>query len=164
MPNIDPGDNFGSFSASNPFSSPSAFSSLTGGVSSIFSGIGDLAEASDYSKAAKLADQNAQITEESTRIQQSQEQRKLFMVTGQQSAAFAGGNLAPSGSAQDVLRSSLQQSALQHQLIGLQGAVSANSFKEQATAYEGQAKAATAAGAGGIVSGILGGIGSFFGV
>jgi len=152
------------FSLGGPTSSPQAFSGLTGGISSIFSGIGDEAEASDYSKAATIADQNAAIAAQSTQIQQNQEQRKLFSVTGQEAGATAGGGLAAGGSALDVVRNSVQQSGIQHQIIGLQGAVEENSFKEQATAYQGQASAASAAGAGGFASGILGIVGSAFGV
>lgn len=176
MPNIDPedfssvgtsgggGSTFGSFSAGNPFSSGSAFGGLTGGISSIFSGIGDLAEASDYGKAAQIAMQNAALAKESGQIQETQEARKVFQITGQQSAAAGAGNLGPGGSMGDVLRSSLIQGGLQHQLIGLQAGIEANSFKQQATAYEGQASAAKAAGAGGILGGVLGIAGSFFGL
>ena len=126
---------------------------ISGGVSDIFAGIGDLSEASDYNTAAKYAEQNAAITKESTRIQQSQEQRKVCQVAGLESAGYGAGNLSANT---DVLRGTMQQGALQHQIIGLQGAVTANSFEEQATAYKGQAASATAAGAGNIAGGILG--------
>ncbi len=128
---------------------------FSAGVGSIFGAIGDFAEAGDYSKAASLANQNAALALESGRIQQAQEARKVFQVTGQEAAATGASGFASGGSALDVLRSTVQQGGLQHQIIGLQAGIQAGSFQQQAAAYQGQAKAAKAAGVGGIVGGIL---------
>lgn len=132
-----------------------AESDFGGGIGDIFKGIGDFAEASDYDKAAALANQNASLALQSGKIQQAQEQRKLFQVTGQESAATGGGNFAAGGSALDVVRNSLQQSGLQHQIIGLQADVEANSFTQQAEAYKGQANSAQLAGVGSFVNSIF---------
>ncbi len=133
---------------------------ISNGIGDIFGAIGDFAEASDYNKAADIANQNAMLAAESGRIQQSQEARKAFQVTGQQGAAEGAANLSATGSNLDVLRSSVQQSGLQHQLIGLRAGIEAGSFKQQAQAYKGQANAASIAGVGGIANGIF----SFFGL
>lgn len=122
----------------------------------IFGAIGDFSEANDYNTAAKIATQDAALAEESGRIQQTQLSRKVFQTTGQEAAATGAGNFASSGSALDVLRSTVQQGGLQHQIIGLQAGIQADSFRQQAEAYKGQAASAQAAGAGGLVNGILG--------
>lgn len=128
---------------------------IGGGISDIFGAIGDFAEASAYKKAAKIAEQNAFLAKESGRIQQAQEARKLYEVTGQEAAATGASGFAAGGSNLDVVRGSLQQSGLQHQLIGLQAGIQEGSFKQQAAAYQGQAQAASAAGMGGIFGGLL---------
>lgn len=128
---------------------------VANGIGDIFSAIGDFAEASDYDKAATIANQNAAITLQSTKIQEAQEQRQLYRVTGQEAAAAGGANLEGGGSMGAVVRNSVQQSGLQHQLIGLQGAVEANSFKQQAAAYQGQANSANIAGTGSIANSVF---------
>lgn len=135
--------------------SDSTFGYISGGISSIFGAIGDLSEAGAYKKAATIADQNAALEAESTSIQQSQESRKVFQTLGAQASQVAGAGLTAGGSSLDVLRSSVQQGSLQKQLIGLQGAVQENSFKQEASAYQGMEGAANAAAGGGILGGIV---------
>lgn len=131
------------------------FGDIGGGISSIFGAAGDLKEAAAYGKAASIATQNAKLETESTAIQQAQEGRKIYQTLGAQSAQVGGAGLAASGSALDVLRGSVQQGALQKQLIGLQGAVASNSFSQEAAAYTGMQGAAKAAAGGGILGGIF---------
>lgn len=131
------------------------FDHIGGGISSIFGAIGDLKEADAYKKASSIATQNAVLEHESTQIQQTQEGRKVFQTLGAQAAQVGGAGLSASGSALDVLRSSVQQGALQKQLIGLQGAVQETSFKQEAASYQDMAGAASAAAGGGILSGIF---------
>lgn len=136
------------------------FGDLGGAVSSIFGGMGDLAEASSYKKAAQLATQNAAIAQESTRIQEAQANRNIFQTIGKQQAQVAGAGLAASGSAIDLLRSSQQQGELTRQLIGTQGLIQQQGFLQEANSYSGMASAAKAAGAGGILGGIMKGVGA----
>lgn len=136
------------------------FGDLGGAVSSIFGGMGDLAEAKSYKKAADIATQNAAIANESTRIQEAQAGRNIFQTIGKQQAQVAGAGLAGSGSAIDLLRSSQQQGELTRQLIGTQGLIQQQGFLQEANAYTGMADAAKAAGAGGIFGGIMKGVGA----
>lgn len=145
------------------FSSPSAFGSFTGGISSIFSGLGQFKEAGAYEKAADIANKNARVAAQTMRVQEAQSARKLYQVTGQQAAAYGSASLT-GGTATDVLRDTVRQGALQHQVTGLQGSLQRNSFLEQAQAYDMQAKAARLAGIGGIVGGIFGIAGGFLGL
>lgn len=145
-------------------STPAGFSAASAGVGDIFKGLGSFAEAKDYNEARDISYQDTNLARESMAIQEAQEQRKLFTVTGQQAAAAGGGNLASGGSMGDILRSSIQQGALQHQLIAAQGNINVNNFYQQAQAYAGMSKAANNAGVSGIISGIAGIAGGFLGL
>lgn len=129
---------------------------LGSSVSSIFGGIGDLAEAGDYNKAAKIAQTNAGIAEESGKIQEMQAQRQITQKIGAQQSEVAGAGLKESGSAISLYKNSMAQGALSKQLIAAQTAINVGGFEQEAAAYKGMAGAATASGIGNIAGGILG--------
>jgi hypothetical protein len=52
--------------------------------------LGNIAEATEYSEAAGLAEENAAFTAQSTRIQEAQQQRQETQTIGGQRAAVAG--------------------------------------------------------------------------
>jgi hypothetical protein len=108
---------------------------------------GDIAEATQYGLAQSLAQQNAQYTATSTAIQAAQLDRQTSLTIGTQKAGYGGGGLAESGSALDVLRSSVQQGSLARSVLQTQGAITEAGFNEQAASY-GVMKAAGMAAAG----------------
>ncbi len=140
------------------------FDGLSSAAGSLFGGIGDLKEADAYKKAASLAANNAQIAAESTQIQETQAQRKIFQTIGAQQAEVASAGFAASGSNLDLLHSSISQGSLQKQLIGEQGLIQQNSFLEEAAADQGKAAAAKAAAGGGFLSSIFKVASSFIGL
>lgn len=111
-------------------------------VQDLFASEGATAEANSYNSAAQLADQNAQLTKTSTKIQQTQLAQKIYQTEGTQIADIAGAGFTESGSALDLLRSSAQQGSLAKSLVNIQGAINENSYAQQAGAYRGAAKAA----------------------
>lgn len=135
--------------------SQATFGDIGGAVSSIFGGIGDLDEASAYGKAGAIERQNAQIAAATGRIQTIQADRQIYQTIGGQQADVAGAGLASSGSALDLLRSSMQQGALTKQLIANQTGLSVNSYTAEADSYEGRQAAAQAGAAGGFLGGLL---------
>jgi hypothetical protein len=95
---------------------PDLFKGIGAGVSDIFAGFGaetkaagDILEGQLYSRAAQLAEQNAQFTKMSTDIQEAQANRELLLSQGRTEAEVAGAGFAASGSALDILRSSAAQ-------------------------------------------------------
>lgn len=131
--------------------------SVGGAVSDIFAAEGDKAEAQQYGVAAGLAGANIQYTEQMTAVKEAQEQRDLYRTIGSQQAGYAGGNVAASGSALDVLRSSIQQGSLQQYVLGAQGAAQEASYREQQQAYNIMQDAANNAAKGSdIAAGIKG--------
>jgi len=140
--------------------------SLGGGISSIFGGIGGIASSSGlkaaaaaYGKAATIARQNANLTDYSTKIQEAQLERKIEQTTGAETAATGAANLQMAGSANDLMRDSLQQGALAKSVTMIQGAINRNAFQQQAYAYDAMAASAKAAAS----SSLLGGIGGIIG-
>lgn len=126
---------------------------ISSAVGDIFGAIGDFSEAGAYSKAAKIANENAQISEQSTQIQETQQARALYQNLGTQVAAAGANGLSSSGgSAAAIMRSSMAQGALAKQLIGRQGVINENSFKTEAASYQGMASAANAAGIASAIS------------
>jgi len=136
------------------------FGGLGSAASSIFGGIGDLEEGAAYGKAAEYAGQNAELEKQSTDIQEFQAQRKITQTLGGQQAEVASAGFASSGSSLDLLHASAAQGNLTKNLISIQGQVNENGYLEAQAQYKGMADAATMAGIGGIVGGVLGGIGS----
>src|SRR5690348_16037358 len=82
---------------------------------------GDILEGQAYGEAATLAGLNAQYTAASTRIQQVQADRALYMTLGGQRAAAAGSGSSGGGSAHDILANSAAQGALNRQVLTEQG-------------------------------------------
>lgn len=123
--------------------------------SGIFAGIGDYKEADAYRTAAKFAQQNAVISAEAGQIKEEQASRAIFKTIGAQQAEYAGAGLTGGGSAQEVLRSSISQGALEKAIINEQTQINVTGYEEQAAEFSGMASAAKAAGTGGIVGGIL---------
>lgn len=136
------------------------FGGLGGAVSGLFGAFGDFAEGRAYKTASQLAAQNAQIAMESMRIQETQASRQIYKTLGSQAAAVGGANLASSGSALDILRSSAQQGSLTKQLIQQQGLITAHGFEAESAQYQAMSQAAKGSGVGGIFGSILKGVGA----
>jgi hypothetical protein len=131
---------------------PATFNDLGGGVAALFAfeaegykKQGLQFEEQNYEAAAQLALQNEQFTKTSTAIKQSQSDRNLYMSLGKTSAAVAGGGLAQSGSALDLLRTSAEQGATTTAAVGQQGLITEAGYQEQADAYTNMARAAQVA-------------------
>jgi hypothetical protein len=134
----------------------STFSNFGGAASDLFSGIlgeqsadikaqGDLAEASSYEMAANLALLNEGYTKTATAVKEAQNEREVYQTISQQEAGVAGGGLAESGSALDLLRDSASQGALSHAIIGQQGLITEAGYQEQHDSYVNMANALTQA-------------------
>ena len=102
----------------------------------------DILEEQNYNLAAKFATENVDITEASTKMQEAAEQRQAFSTIGTQKAGEAGGGLAESGSALDILRSSNEQAAYGKAVLAFQGGVTEAGFSEQAASNYMMAQAA----------------------
>ena len=136
---------------------PSTFSDFAGAASDLFSSQtnaeadrikaqGDFAEARSYEMAANLALLNEQYTKTETAVKQFQNEREIYQTVSQQQAGVAGGGLAESGSALDLLRSSASQGALSQAIIGQQGLITEAGYQEQHDSYVNMANAAMQAG------------------
>lgn len=139
------------------------------GASDLFSSVGSFAkvkgnriEAASYREAAKFADFNATISQYSTEVKEAQQQRQAYQGIGTTEADIAGGGFAETGSGLDLLRSSTQQAALEHAVVGQSGQVATMGYKEQGRSFRAMADAADAAadankigGIGGVVTGGL---------
>lgn len=123
--------------------------------SGIAGGIGDLAEAKAYKKAAKYAHQNAIIAREAGDIKLAQTGREIFKTIGAQAAGYAGAGLTAGGSAQSVLRDSLSQGALEKAIVNAQANIDVNAYLSQEAQFKGMAKASKAAGIGSIIGGVI---------
>lgn len=109
---------------------------------------GDLAEASNYDLAALLARNNETFTNESTAIQQAQQDRSLFMSMGSARAAAAAGGGTLGGSTADILRDSASQGALAKAVLTQQGLITAMGYEEEAKSFDTMSSASRAAAAG----------------
>src|SRR6266478_4442814 len=118
------------------------FSSGIGADSLRIKAHGDLAEARSYDMAAQLALLNKQYTVTETAVKEMQNEREVYQTISQQRAGEAGGGLAESGSALDLLRSSASQGALSHAIIGQQGLITEAGYQEQHDSYTNMANAA----------------------
>jgi hypothetical protein len=103
---------------------------------------GDRAEQQGYLQAAAFADKEATYTEWSTRIKQAQTDREIFKSLGETRADVAGAGFAQSGSALDILRESASQGALTKAVLGEQGLIQEEGYREQAASYRRMADAA----------------------
>ena len=108
---------------------------------------GFTAEATNYGKAATLADENAQYTVESTAAKAVQAQRQQELGIGQEVTSIAGNGFQMSGSGLDILRSSHEQAGLESALITTQGSMTEIGYQEQASAYRTMQAYATSAAA-----------------
>jgi hypothetical protein len=127
-------------------------SSVAGAVGDIFAAQGDQLEAQYYGLAAGQASVNAMLEGYQTKIRETQSQRQVFQTISAQQAGYAGGNIAESGSAMDVLRSSAQQGAMQNAIISEQGIQQQAAYSEQALSYQSMAKVAENAATGDWIS------------
>lgn len=139
-----------------------AIQSIFGGVGDMFQAAGDRASAKAYQEAATIALQNKAITQESTGITLAQAQRQITQSLGAENASTGGAGLQMSGTAKDLMQSSMQQGALTKQLVNLQGSINANGYQEEADAAQGQAAAANAAASAATANGIGGILGGIF--
>jgi hypothetical protein len=143
------------------------FGDIGSGVSDLFGAQGDAAEGKAYAQAATIASQNAALEAESTKIQEAQNTRQTYQVLGAQQAIQGASGFAQTGSARSVYANSAAQSALNRQVIQVQGTIQENAYKAAAEAYTGQKEAAYAAQDAGVangIGGILGGILGIFGI
>jgi hypothetical protein len=101
---------------------------------------GSLVEGENYDRASVLADRNAMFAEESTGVKQLMADRQILQGIGREEADIAGAGFANTGSAIDLLRSSSQQGALQKQLIGRQGLITEEGYREQSKSYSNLAE------------------------
>lgn len=136
------------------------FGNIGDAASGLFSGIGNVKAADAYGQAADIALQNAQLTEMSTRIKTTQAERQVYQGIGGQKSDVAAAGFGAGGSALDLLRSSVQQSGLQNQLLKVQGMVDENSYKAEAAGYKAQQSSAKAAAGGGFFKSVLGIVGA----
>jgi hypothetical protein len=127
---------------------------IGGAVGSLFAAQGNAAEATSYTSAAQLDEQNAQLSAASTRIQETQTARAVTQSLGTTQADVAGAGFTESGSALDVLKSSAQQGALATSLVNIQGAINENAYAAEAGANLAKAKAANEAQTAGTISAI----------
>jgi hypothetical protein len=99
-------------------------------------------EAGNYDRSSAYSEQNAQFTETSTAIKQSQLDRDIFKTIGGQAADVAGAGFAASGSAIDIMRESASQGALMKAVGAAQGLITEEGYKVQAQNYTDMGKAA----------------------
>lgn len=120
----------------------SAVSDLYSASSARLKAKGDLEEAKNYDLAAGYADMNVRYTETSTAIKEAQADRALYTAIGGERADVASAGFAESGSALDLLRSSASQGSLQRQVLGQQGLITEEGYKQQAASYRTMSQAA----------------------
>jgi|CXWL01.1.fsa_nt_gi hypothetical protein len=98
-------------------------------------------EATGYDSAGYLSELSLQFQEKSTAIQQMQADREIYKTIGGAEADIAGAGFSASGSGLDILRDSAAQGALTKEIIGVQGSIDANVYKQAALGYRMQAEA-----------------------
>lgn len=132
-----------------------ALSDTGGAVSDLFGAAGSRKAAGSYGEAATIAEQNALIAENATKIKETQLNRQIYQTIGTQQSDIAGAGLAESGSALDLLRSSAEQGSLAKSLATQQGAITENSYKEQAQQFNSMADAANGTSTAQTIGGVL---------
>lgn len=125
-------------------------------IGGLFGAAGSAAEAKAYKQAAKYALQNAVISQEAGDIKLEQTSRQIFKTLGTQQAGYAGAGLTSGGSAQEVIRSSVSQGALEKAIVNEQTQINVIGYKAEAAQFAGMAAAAKDAAKGGFLSSILG--------
>lgn len=132
-----------------------AFTDTGGAVTALFGASGSKAAAGSYDEAQRIAQQNAALAKQATRIKDIQLQRHVFKTLGQQQADVAGAGFASSGSALDLLRSSASEGAMTRAINEEQGTITSNAYEEQAAQFGGMAEAARASAKGQGIGGLL---------
>jgi hypothetical protein len=130
-------------------------SDLGGAASDLFGAAGSRKAAGSYGEAASIAEQNAIIAENSTKIKETQLNRQIYQTLGVQKSDVAGSGLSESGSALDLLSSSAEQGALAKALATQQGAITVNSYKEQAAQFNSMADAASGTSTAQTIGGVI---------
>lgn len=136
---------FGSGIDFNPTSFGQSIGDFGAAVGELYQATGDKAEAAAYGQAAQLALSNEQLEKESTAIRETATQRQINLSLGATKAQVAGQGFSIGGSAQDILRSSAQQGAVQKQLTQAQGTIEEQGYATQAATYTSEEKVAEAA-------------------
>lgn len=142
-------------------------SDIGGGIGDLFASQGDSQSAGSYDKAAAGEEVNARIAAASTRIKETALQRSIYSTEGAQSAAVTGSGFKMSGTAMDLVRDTAQQGALATSILTAQGAIDVNDYKLKADAYRAQAQQARTAAKGAGITGLISigvGILSMFGI
>lgn len=149
--------------------SQNTFSNIGGAVSDLFGAQGAMTsaqgaedEAKAYKLASGLAKQNQEYTQESTAVQEMQQNRVAMQAQGSAQADVAGAGFSNSGSGLDILRSNASQAALASGVMAKQGAITEAGYQEQAQSYSimsdaamEQAKADKEAASGDTIGAIL---------
>ena len=139
----------------NDNSFASGLTDIGGAVSALFGARGAAASAGSYRQAAGIANQNAILAAQATAIKQVQESRKLYQTIGKQEAQVGGAGFAESGTALNLLRSSTSQGALTKAMIAESGAITQNSYAQQAAQFNSMADAAKSSSTAQTIGGVL---------
>jgi hypothetical protein len=125
----------------------STVTDIGGGVSDLFQASADkskaqydLAEGQEYTLASDLATQNAQFTQASTSIKETQINREETKALGTTTANQAGAGL--SGSGLDILRETASSGSIAKAAANQQGLITEAGYNEQAQSYNLMASAA----------------------
>jgi hypothetical protein len=127
----------------------STVTDVAGGVSDLFQVSADkskaqydLAEGQEYTLASDLATQNAQFTQASTSIKETQINREETKALGTTTANQAGAGFATSGSGLDILRETASSGSIAKAAANQQGLITEAGYNEQAASYTLMATAA----------------------
>jgi hypothetical protein len=130
----------------------STVSDIGGGVSDLFQASADkskatydLMEGQEYTLASQLATQNAQFTQDSTAIKETQINREESKAIGTTTANQAGAGFAMSGSGLDILRETASSGSIAKAAANQQGLIQEAGYNEQAASYTLMATAADSA-------------------
>lgn len=140
------------------------FADLGLAVTDLFGSRGAKSSAGSYDEAARIAKENALLTQAATRTKALLLQRQITRSLGSTQAAVAGAGFQASGSALDIMRSSAEEGAVTKALNEEQGAISVNSYLAQSQQFSAMAKAARSSATGQTIGGLLslgGAIGNF---
>jgi hypothetical protein len=133
----------------------SVFGDLGGAVSSLFGAKAAKAQGKSYNEASTIALENVGITRSATALKELTEGLDITRARGAQRAQIGGAGFAESGTALDLLAASATRGALTKAMTEEQGAITANSYAEQAGLYKGLADSANASATGQTLGGIL---------
>lgn len=99
-------------------------------------------EAAAYETAAGISDESQRVEAVAESVREIQQQRAIDQTVGGISASVAANGFQQSGSALDIMRSSMQQGYLAQQISSLQSQQTQRGFMEQAAAARGEMSAA----------------------